>query len=147
MSLERFIALWMHPHYPPKPVSDEGLRAVEARFGFEFPDDYRAAVLRFGLVSPTIALLDTIVDRELDMPALSDSLHPKEMTETSEAWREMGLPDDMVAFATDCSGNLFCFSTEAGPPVFYFDHDYGTTDMISPSFTSWIDAFCGLMPH
>jgi hypothetical protein len=148
MSLERFIALWMTPDYPPRPVSEEGLRSVEARFGFACPADYREAVLRFGLVSPTLALLDTIVDRELDVADLSQLLDPKEMIESTDGWRGMGLPLDMIAFATDCCGNLFCFDEQAnGAPVFLFDHDFGTTKPIAPSFTRWIEAYCALAPH
>jgi hypothetical protein len=146
MSLERFIALWMIPDYPPKPVSDEGLRTVEARFGFAFPADYREAVLGFGLVAPTIALLDAIVDGKIDMADLSQLLDPAQMIASTEAWRDMGLPGEMVAFGSDCMGNLFCFSADPGETgrVFFFDHDFGSIGPVAPSFTRWIEAFCAL---
>ena len=146
VSLERFIALWTMPEYPPALVSEEELSVVEARFGFRFPVDYRDAVLRFGLVSPTIALLDAIVDQELAMGDLSALLNPDEMIAATEGWREMGLPDDMVAFASDCSGNLFCFGTQTDGIVFYFDHDFGTMRSVAPSFANWISAFCDIAP-
>jgi len=144
MSLTLFVSRWMHPDYPPLPVTDEALGAVEAHFRFLFPDDYREAVQRIGLVSPTIDLLDAIVDRELDMADLSKLLDPAEMVASTDAWRDMGLPGDMVAFGTDCSGNLFCFRTAGGSAIFYFDHDFRTTREIAPSFTKWIEAFCAL---
>ena len=148
MALERFIELWMHPEYPPSPVTDEGLRSVETRFGFTFPGDYRREVLRWGLVSPTIDLLDAICDGELDFADLSELMNPASMIAATEDWRQMGLPADLVAFASDCGGNLFCFSTDAGEtdeaPVVYFDHDFGTTRTVAPSFAEWIEAFCAI---
>jgi cell wall assembly regulator SMI1 len=150
MDLERFIALWMHPEYPPRPISEDGLRSVEAHFGFTFPSDYRRDVLRWGLVSPTSALLDAIVDRELDLPDLSRLKDPTEMVASTEAWREMGLPHGLVAFASDCAGNLFCFdatrSASSEAPVIYFDHDFGTTRAVAPSFSAWIEAYCAIDP-
>jgi cell wall assembly regulator SMI1 len=152
MSLGRFISLWMAPEYPPAPVTDADLAKVEQRFGFDLPSDYRNDVLRYGLARPTIALLDTIVDRELPMADLAHMLSPDKMIEITLTWRDMGLPGDMVAFAADCCGNLFCFRTKpdgremGGAPVFLFDHDFGTTRAISPSFADWIEAFCLIAP-
>lgn len=144
MSLERFIARWADPDYPPKPLSDEALKAVEARFGFAFPADYRQAILRVGLVSPTIALLDAIDDGGLEMADLSELLDPAGMVARTEDWRDMGLPDELVTFGSDCMGNLFCFRTDGGPAIVFFDHDFGTTEEIAPSFTAWIDRFCAI---
>lgn len=144
MSVERFIALWMNPKYPPRPVEEAGLREVERHFGFAFPQDYRAAVLAHGLLSPTIALLDVIVDGEMDMADLNDMLTPDQIVTSTEDWREMGLSSDKVA--TDCCGNLFCFDTNA-PGVYLFDHDFGTVRSVATSFTSWIEAFCSLGPN
>ena len=50
--------------------------------------------------------------------------------------------DDMVAFASDCSGNLFCFRTIGGGAVFLFNHDFETIGEVAPSFAQWIDSFC-----
>ena len=144
MGIALFVARWMHPDYPPRPISEEALGAVEAHFRFSFPADYREAVLQAGLVSPTIDLLDAIVDRELDMPDLSQLLDSAQMVATTTAWRDMGLPDDMVAFGSDCSGKLFCFRTDGEPAVFYFDHDSEATRTVAPSFSEWIEEFCKL---
>lgn len=146
MGLDRFISLWMHPDYSPHPLSEGELAAVELRFGFRLPPDYRDGVLRFGLVSPTIALLDAIVDGKLDIADLSELLAPQEMIDITEAWRDMGLPADMVAFASDCCGNLFCFRTDGSSAIHHFDHDFGTTETIADSFTGWIDDYCAITP-
>lgn len=151
MSLSRFIALWTHPDCAPDPVSEAELESAEGRLQTRLPADYRDAVLQFGLPRPTIDLLDAIVDRELDLNDLSDFLSPAEIVAVTEDWRDLGLPEELVAFATDCMGNLFCFPTEADAggevPVFFFDHDDRTVDAIAPTFTRWIEEFCAVAPH
>lgn len=151
MSLERFAELWASSSYPPDPVTEADIRIVEQRFGFCLPNEYRHAVLQVGLPRPTIALLDAIVDRELDLRDLSRFLNSSEIVSVTDDWRYLGLPEDLVAFATDCMGNLFCFCNandgEEAAPVFFFDHDDQTVDVIAPSFNQWIDEFCGVAPH
>lgn len=150
MSLSRFIALWTHPGYTPEPVSEDELENAEVRLQARLPADYRNAVLQLGLPRPTIELLDAIVDRELDLRDVSQFLGPAEIVSVTGDWHDLGLPEELVAFATDCMGNLFCFPTEAHggeAPVFFFDHDERTVDVIAPSFTRWIEGFCEVAPH
>lgn len=151
MSLERFAELWSSSRYPPDPVTEADIRIVEQRFDICLPNDYRQAVLRVGLPRPTIALLNAIVDRELDLRDLSEFFKPSEIVSVTDDWRDLGLPEDLVAFAADCMGNLFCFCNpkdgEEAAPVFFFDHDNQTADVIAPSFNQWIDEFCGVAPH
>jgi hypothetical protein len=151
MSLSRFIAQWTHPDYAPEPVSVHELEGAESQLKTRLPADYRNAVLQFGLPRPTGDLLDAIVDRELDIRDVSDFLGASEIVSVTEDWRDMGLPEELVAFATDCMGNLFCFPTNNQAsdelPVFFFDHDAGSVDAISPTFAAWIEEFCRMAPH
>jgi len=151
LGLSRFIALLTHPEYPPDAVSLEALESAERHLGTSFPPDYRNAVLQVGLPRPTIELLNTIVDRALDLRDVSEFLSPAEIVTVTQDWRDLGLPKELVAFATDCMGSLFCFPTASDPsgltPVFYFDHDSGAVDLIAPSFASWIEEFCSVAPH
>jgi hypothetical protein len=153
MTMQRFIDRWTHPDQMPVEVDESGLCSVETHFGFQFPADYREAVRSLGLPSTTIALLDTIVDHDLDVRDVADFLGPAEMIQSTTDWREMGLPATLVAFASDCMGNLFCFPADgASPatgstPVFFFDHDIGTVETIAPSFGAWLNEFCELPAH
>ena len=149
MSLERFIEKWTHKDYTPEGVTGPDLKAVEARFGFELPGDYRAAVLAHGLPRPSIALLDGILAAEAPFADVSDFFAPEEIIRLTEDWRGGGMPDHLVAFATDCGGNLFCF--DAGPganrsTVWFWDHDDGGVTVAADSFTSWIERFCSVEP-
>lgn len=121
------------------------------RLNMRVPPDYRAAVLQMGLPRPTVALLDAIVERELDLRDVSEFLSPAELVSVTEDWRDLGLPNELFAFAADCMGNLFCFPTTADAgepvPVFFFDHDKRTANIAAPSFTRWVEEFCGVAPY
>ena len=153
MSLALFLAKWVHADYPPSPVSLEQLEEVEHQLGVRFPESYRKAVLEVGLLSPTLALLDAIVERELDIHCLGDFYPPAEIGEQTLAWRELGMPEQLIAFAGDPMGNMFCFdrdrlrsgAADCGT-IFFFDHDFGIVEPIAPNFNAWIDAFADVEP-
>jgi len=149
MSLDRFIAKWTHPEYPPNSVVASDLDRIEEHFGFAFPLDYRTEILKHGLPRPTIKLLDAIVDQQLDLEDVGDFLSPDEVAKRTAAWRSIGLADRFVIFASDCMGNAFCFNVEECPtarvrsaPVWFFDHDLGTVKKIARSFGEWVARFC-----
>lgn len=153
MSLARFVEKWCLADYPPEPVSEVELRLAEDKLGVRLPADYREAVLEVGLPRPTIALLDAIVERELDLISVGDFYSPKQMIEETVRWRELGMPDELVAFAGDGSGNKFCFDknrlNEGGDDnrtVWLFDHDFGTVECVASSFDAWISAMCDVEP-
>ena len=153
MSLARFTEKWTSGHYPPVPVTEADLCSVEQRFALRLPEDYRQAVLQTGLPRPTIALLDAIVDRELDLHSLGDFYSPAEIISATLSWRELGMPEQLIAIASDGCGNKFCFDGDrlregdvAGQAIWFFDHDFGTVDQIAPSFDAWIKAFCEVEP-
>lgn len=150
MSLNRFVGLWTHQHYPPEQVAIDELDAAEARLQTRLPTDYREAVLQFGLPRPTIALLDTIVDHELGLADISNFHAPNEIVTETEGWREAGMPPNLVAFASDCCGNQFCFVVSdirrPEQEVIFWDHDFDSVETIAPSFAHWIESYCNL-PH
>lgn len=153
MRLERFNEIWASSSYPPAQVTEADLRAVERRFDVRLPAEYREAVLRVGLPRPAVALMDVIVERELDMHAVGDFYSPAEIIEETIGWRQIGMPEALVAFASDGCGNMFCFDahrlnggTADAHAVLFYDHDFDTVDQVAPSFDAWIEAFCRLEP-
>lgn len=151
MRLRDFNDKWASPAYPPDPVSEHDLRLAEQLLGVAFPSDYRDAVLQVGLPRPTIALLDAIVERELDLAPLGDFYAPNEIVEETRGWREIGMPEELIAIAGDGMGNKFCFDSKGlkrgtadGQAVWFFDHDFDTTEVIAPSFDAWIGALCAV---
>lgn len=153
MTLAQFTKIWTSDDYPPEPVAEPNLRSVEQCLGVHLPDDYRQAVLKVGLPRPTIALLDAIVERELDFNSVGEFYSPVEIIEETTSWREIGMPERLVAFASDGCGNKFCFDADRlnngsadGYAIWFYDHDFGTVDQTAPSFSIWIERFCHVEP-
>ncbi|MCX5578861.1 SMI1/KNR4 family protein [Kaistia terrae] len=143
----------MHPDYPPVPVAEEDLQVAENQLGNRFPEEYRRAVLNVGLLSPTVDLLSAIVERELDLYCLGDMYSPRDVIQETLSWREIGMPDALVAFAGDESGNKFCFSAShsdsgdaSSRKIWLFDHDFKSVEEVATSFDVWIDALSTVEP-
>ena len=153
MALAQFTAKWTLPDYPPIHVSEADLAMVEKRFETRLPEDYRREVLNVGLPRPTIELLDAIVDGELDVHSLGYFYSPDQIIEETIGWREIGMPPQLVAIASDGGGNKFCFDadrlksgTADRDAVWFFDHDFGTVSVVAPSFEAWISAYNDVEP-
>jgi hypothetical protein len=147
MTLERFATRWTSPDYPPTLVDEHALAEAEASLGASLPADYRSAVLCCGLPRPTIALLDSIVESDLNVADLGDFLDPSSIVKITREWRDKGLPAELIAFANDSLGNLFCFSVRSDggtSRVFFFDHEDGGLEEVASSFTAWIDELASL---
>ncbi|MDP2260821.1 MAG: SMI1/KNR4 family protein [Caulobacter sp.] len=142
--LRGFARLWGSKNYPPDSVRPDDLAHAEDAVGRRLPDSYRAAVLEVGLPRLTIALLHSIVEQDIDLADISGFLSPTEIVESTVDWRELGLPDHLIAFATDCTGNLFAFDLDGS--IWIFDHDYGTIDRLADSFEDWLGDYC-LIPY
>ena len=148
MSLAQFNEKWGSVDDPPVPVSRIQLDLVEERFSVRLPEDYRKAVLEIGLPQPTIALLDAVVERELDIDCVGDFFSPSEIIGETEGWHALGMPEQFVAFESDGCGNKFCFNRDQLPDgaIWFFDHDFGTIEQIAGSFGSWIDTLSAVKP-
>ncbi len=139
--------------FPPEAVMEKDIVSAEEQIGTSFPAPYRSAIINHGLPHFTIALLGKIVELELDIADVSEFLNPSDIIETTFSWHELGLPIELVAFAADCSGNLFCFSKSNNVlksderPILFFDHEFGTTATISASFPEWLNAYCKLAAY
>ena len=143
--LAAFAAKWSHPQYPPGRVDADALKAAQATFGAHFPADYVAQILETGLPRPTSTLLHSVVEQDIGINPVSDFFSADQIIETTQGWRRIGLPQSTIAFASDASGNLFCFDTE-DPGIWFFDHDFDTLEVVASTFSEWIEAQCAITP-
>lgn len=146
-ALAEFARKWSHPAYPPEPVLVEDLARAENQLGGRLPAEYREAVISIGLPRPSGALLHSICEEEADFADVSEFLSADQMISSTQAWREMGLPNDKIAFASDCMGNLFAFDSvprKQGSDVWLFDHDTGQIVRVAASFAEWIQQYLDL---
>jgi hypothetical protein len=106
-----------------------------------------------GIPRPSRSLLHSIVEQDLDLQAPNDFYSPDEIVEMTIGWRKAGMPAQLISIANDGCGNQFCFerkqidhlpATES--TIWFFDHDYGTTREVAPSFEAWIDSFLSINP-
>ena len=109
-SLEKFELNWGQSDSVRERVTLAQLVEIERRFSIELPQEYKSAVIGFGLPNPAIDLLDAIVDNDLAIADVSEFHSPNEIIEATNDWRAMGMPDHLIAFACDCAGNQFAFS-------------------------------------
>ena len=150
----RFIALWTLSDHPPVPVDPEALDGAEIRLGLLVPDEYRRCLVAHGAPSTSAALLASIIDQDVDMADVQDFFSPTDIVQVTEEWRALGLPANLIAFASDCSGNLFCFECPAPPGprapdalVWLWNQDFDRKRRVAPNFKAWISAFCDIAPR
>jgi SMI1-KNR4 cell-wall len=146
-----FYALWGENYHSPVKFTPGKLAAVEGKLGFLFPQSYVRAIGTCGAFSTRAVLLDTIVDRNLNMRDINEFLEPTEIGEVMLGWREAGMPEGLVPFAKDCMGNFFCFNKEDGQavrkadcPIYSWDHDFNAVDLEASSFEAWIGRYLSL---
>lgn len=146
--LADFTKKWCLDTHPPTPVLRERLDEAESQLGVNFPNDYRFQILSVGLPSPTLALLSAISDHDIDMHDLSSLYQPDELVSVTRGWREIGMPEHLVAIGGDSFGSHFCFDERdlkngklAKSPVYHWDHDFDYTENVAPSFSAWIGKY------
>ena len=129
-------------------VSQDDITNVEATTGVQFPQTYCTFLEQCGPVY-TPGILDLIVLRNARQIAVQQFHTIAEIVEQSQSIDKKG----SIAFATDCSGNLFCFKglTAAGPapddaPVWLFDHETGKTSKVALTFDAWLTQYTQLQP-
>ncbi|MFM7187930.1 MAG: SMI1/KNR4 family protein [Armatimonadota bacterium] len=129
-------------------ASTDDIANIEANTGVLLPKVYCTFLLSFGPVY-TPDILDIVVLRKSPIVAVQEFLAPADVIESSQTVAVKGC----VAFANDCSGNLFCFKRlpKAEPhlddaPIWLLDHETGRTSKVAPSFDAWLSNFTQLQP-
>lgn len=162
-SLKAFHSTWALSGASPSPVSKTELEALESELHIRFPESYRKQILDFGLPDFTTDLWDWLTDREdaniarwgwtlanfykPAPPHLNGFLQPSEIREAL-SWGELGMPANLLPFATDSSGNNITFdlkilqkSPGVETPVYIWDHDFQSVEKIAKNFTAFVKLY------
>src|SRR5579871_1529605 len=122
-----------------KSVSDEAIRAVEARLGVRFPSDYVECVRRcdggwpkphhFDYPDPALGPVETSIGRFLSL----DSTRKGNLLDVVE-WLSDQLPAQVVPFADEPGGDFLCFDYRGGgaPAVVYWMHEREGEEAVAP---------------
>lgn len=129
-----------------KPSSD-AFEKVEKELKIKLPDTYRNFLLSYGYVySPGI--LDLIVDKEKEMRDIQEFVELSKFVSTNQGYWNAGMPKDLLAFASDCMGNMLCFKIPdlksekvVDAKVYFFDHELVSEEEIASSFVDLIEHF------
>jgi hypothetical protein len=131
------------------PFSTSDIEKLEKELEIKLPTDYGMFLIEHGnLYTPEI--LDLIDDKQLDVADIQNIwtveriLHDKANEWTSN------LEEDLIPFASDCMGNVFAFKRadilerKMNAPVYFYDHDYDTIEIVCGSFKALIERYNGL---
>ncbi|MDC7675057.1 SMI1/KNR4 family protein [Asticcacaulis machinosus] len=138
-SATQFVRLWMTEDYPPEKIDKAVLLEAASDLRFNFPPEYEAVVTEVGLLSATGDLLEAALQKDTDFPVVSDFFKPADIISTTKNWQSIGLPNDLIAFASDDLGNLFCFRRDGRSGVWFYNHDFDEVSKVSASFGAWLD--------
>lgn len=128
----------------PQGASLSDILQMETQLNTSLPSSYHTFALAFGSAY-TPSILDGIVDGNLDYPDLQNIGHPLQNIEDTLAYWSAGMPEHLIGFANDASGNLFCFPRDDSKPrpddlpVRYFDHEFVDEEQVANSFDEWLN--------
>ena len=132
-------------------VTSADLATVEQELGIMLPESYRSFILAHGTVR-TPSVLDLVVDLDAELWAISDFIAPAEIVRDSRLYWSGGMSDELVGFAGDGMGNMFCFrrspvstSRPDDASVWFFDHEFcDDISELADSFDSWLFSYLKL---
>ena len=119
------------------PASDEAIRSVETQLAIAFPADYRAIVAQHNGGRPKPNAVDAPGKREVIMERLmSVDAGAKDNVAAATLVARKRHQSNLVPFASDPFGNLFCFQVAGKTPsaVVFWDHESGALTGICKTF-------------
>ena len=129
-------------------VSSTAIEQIASMLNVLLPASYRDFLETYGPVY-TPDILDLIILRNVRLADIQQFQSIEDVIDSSQSIEAKGC----LAFATDCSGNLFCFkslsNTLPSPddaPVWLFDHETGKASKVASSFDTWLSNFTQLQP-
>lgn len=136
---------------PVEPFSPARLTELESALRLQLPESYWLFVSHHGAVRCT-AQLGALVAERFDLWDIRSFLSPTELLDSVRHYRNVGLREGLVGFASDSMGNLFCFDRGDlcqfcdDAPVWFFDHEFREDMILAPSFDTWLESYA-LLPE
>ena len=131
---------------PAKPFQLEEFNCMEERLKIKFPKSYKNFALTFGNIwTPNI--LDLIDEKEVEIADVQEFWNAERIIFDKENEWTSNIEENLIPFASDCMGNIFCFavkdltSRKDDCDIYYYDHDFDSIENLSISFEQWIEQF------
>lgn len=147
-SIDLFVENWGNKHAL-SPICVEDIDALEAKLGHTLPTPYTYLLSEYGLVR-TPNVLTKIIDLNAQITEVQDFLSLDDVFSLSKLYELSGMPKGHIVFASDCKGNMFCFSVmeinsvKPDVPVWYYEHGSVEVTQVADSFTQWLAQFNAL---
>lgn len=133
-----------HEGPPPVHVADSEIQRAERELATVLPESYITFMQAHGAVH-TPSILSLIVNGKSDQWDLMDIFEIKDLIEGTRGYWSGGMSDQLIGFASDSMGNLFCFRRVApfaqrpnDAEVWFFDHEFCSESKIVDSFDEWL---------
>jgi hypothetical protein len=147
-SIDQFVKNWGSKSIM-APISTNDISALESSLTLFLPDSYKYLLSTYGLVhSPNV--LTKICDLNSDISAVQDFLSLEDVLSLTKLYEMTGMPKGYVLFASDCEGNMFCFSIidcknkQTDVPVWFYNQEDYSVKKESDSFSEWLNEFNSL---
>ncbi|WP_458117969.1 SMI1/KNR4 family protein [Bacillus sp. PK6-026] len=111
-----------------KEPTHEQIHSLEATLNIKFPLDYKEYIKEFNGCSPVdkrVVVIAGFRESINNLLSIGDPERPIDLYKTVNNVKDR-LVDNIIPFATDAGGNLFCFdyrNSETSPTVVFWDHE------------------------
>ncbi|MES2543946.1 MAG: SMI1/KNR4 family protein [Bacteroidota bacterium] len=129
-----------------KPFQIEEFNSIEERLKIEFPESYKHFALKYGNIwTPNI--LELIEEKEIEIADVQEFWNVEQIILDKENEWTSNIEENLIPFASDCMGNIFCFafkdltSRKSDCNIYYYDHDFDSVENLSISFEQWIEQY------
>jgi len=144
-NIDEFIKIWSSKQSM-TPISVDNIIDLESSMGIVLPNTYKYLLNTYGLVR-TPNVLSKTIDLDTKLGEVHDFLSLEDVMSLSKLYEMSGMDKGHVLFASDDSGNMFCFKLEEclveqdDTGVWFFDRSTFTINKVSDSFEQWLQAF------
>jgi hypothetical protein len=148
--IHKLFVFEFHQGTLPAPATVSDVRRVERELGTALPQSYLTFIQTHGSVR-TPSLLSLIADGEHESGDLMVICEIAEVIKGTRGYWSAGMSDQLIGFASDSMGNLFCFRrVEPGShrmddaEVWFFDHEFCKVKKIADGFDAWLFSYLKL---
>lgn len=125
-------------------VAASDIERIERELATVLPRSYIDFLLAHGPIY-TPSLLELIVDGGHDLWDLMELCKVDDVIKDTKGYWSAGMSEELIGFASDSMGNMFCFRRvapgESRPDdaeVWFFDHDFCKDSKIEDGFDNWL---------
>lgn len=122
------------------------IEGMENTYNIKLPLAYKYLILNYGDIwTPSISKI--VVDNDLELNTLIEFWRIENIIEDKTNEWISNLDENVMPFASDSMGNIFCFKTVDlnadfdNAKIYLYDHNFETIDYIADNFVMFIESY------